>query len=41
MVTIKNKLEAMLDEGQDNSLLRYSLGNEYLKLPGNFMAKHW
>jgi len=21
----------MLDEGQDNSLLRYSLGNEYLK----------
>ncbi len=28
---IKN-LEAMLDRGQDNSLLRYSLGNEYFRL---------
>lgn len=24
-------LEAMLDRGQDSALLRYSLGNEYLK----------
>src|SRR6185436_18455892 len=26
------KLEAMLADGQDNALIRYSLGNEYLKL---------
>lgn len=26
-----NKLEAMLAGGQDNALLRYGLGNEYLK----------
>jgi len=32
MKTIIKNLEAMLDEGQDNVLLRYSLGNEYLKV---------
>ena len=31
MATIINNLEAMLDQGLDNALLRYSLGNEYLK----------
>jgi len=31
MATIEN-LEAMLARGRDNALLRYSLGNEYLKL---------
>lgn len=31
MATIEN-LEAMLARGQDSALLRYSLGNEYLKL---------
>lgn len=30
-VTIINNLEAMLTKGQDNALLRYGLGNEYLK----------
>jgi Tfp pilus assembly protein PilF len=31
MATIIKNLEAMLEKGQDNALLRYSLGNEYLK----------
>jgi predicted Zn-dependent protease len=31
MATIEN-FEAMLAQGRDNALLRYSLGNEYLKL---------
>ena len=31
MAMVEN-LEAMLARGQDNALLRYSLGNEYLKL---------
>ena len=31
MATVES-LEAMLARGQDNALLRYSLGNEYLKL---------
>jgi predicted Zn-dependent protease len=31
MATVAS-LEAMLARGQDNALLRYSLGNEYLKL---------
>jgi Tfp pilus assembly protein PilF len=30
MATIEN-FEAMLAQGRDNALLRYSLGNEYLK----------
>jgi len=31
-VAIVDNLEAMLARGQDNALLRYSLGGEYLKL---------
>ena len=31
MTTVTN-LEALLAKGPDNALLRYSLGNEYLKL---------
>ncbi len=30
-MSIIQQFEAMLTEGQDNALLRYSLGNEYLK----------
>jgi predicted Zn-dependent protease len=30
-MTIIDNLEAMRDRGQDSALLRYSLGNEYLK----------
>lgn len=30
-MAILNKLEAMLAGGQDNALLRFSLGSEYLK----------
>ena len=30
-MAILNKLEAMLAGGQDNALLRFSLGNEYLR----------
>ena len=30
-VNIIENLEAMLDKGQDSALLRYSIGNEYLK----------
>ena len=33
-----NNFEAMLEKGQDNSLLRYSLGNEYFKLGDNTKA---
>lgn len=29
---VVENLEAMLARGQDNALIRYSLGNEYLKL---------
>ena len=31
-MTMVENLEAMLTRGQDNALVRYSLGNEYLKL---------
>jgi predicted Zn-dependent protease len=31
-VSIIDNFEKMLSSGQDNALLRYSLGNEYLKL---------
>jgi predicted Zn-dependent protease len=31
-MTMVENLEAMLARGQDNALIRYSLGNEYLKL---------
>lgn len=31
-MSIIDNLEAMLTRGQDNALLRYSLGGEYLKL---------
>jgi Tfp pilus assembly protein PilF len=31
MAKIINNLEAMLEKDQDSALLRYSLGNEYLK----------
>lgn len=30
-MSVIHNLEAMLDRGQDSPLLRYSLGNEYLK----------
>jgi predicted Zn-dependent protease len=31
-MTIIDNFERMLSSGQDNALLRYSLGNEYLKM---------
>ena len=31
-MTVIDTFEAMLARGQDNALVRYSLGNEYLKL---------
>ncbi len=31
-MTMIDNLEAMLARGQDNALVRYSLGNEYLKI---------
>jgi Tfp pilus assembly protein PilF len=31
-VAVVDNLEALLAKGQDNALLRYGLGNEYLKL---------
>jgi len=37
MATI-DSLEAMLARGQDSALLRYSLGNEYLKLQNHDKA---
>jgi predicted Zn-dependent protease len=37
MATIES-LEAMLARGQDSALLRYSLGNEYLKLKNDDKA---
>lgn len=35
---IINNLQSMLDQGKDNALLRFSLGNEYLKLKEYEMA---
>ena len=37
-MSLINNFEAMLEKGQDNSLLRYSLGNEYFKLGDNIKA---
>lgn len=34
------RLEGMLDSGQDNSLLRFSLGNAYLATDPETAAKH-
>jgi len=37
-VGLRENLEAMLSAGQDNALLRYSLGNECLKAGDNRIA---
>ena len=40
MTSIVDNLEKLLSDGQDNALLRYSLGNAYLEIDAAIATQH-